>query len=195
MNATDTGVWDRMAVLSLAPDLDAIRSLTMVPEEALVDLARQVQFIMVEGVPGDLVECGVWRGGAALLMADMLRRAGCRDRKVWLFDSFAGLPSPETIDGPTALAWASTSRHPDDVANCRASLAEVRGNAERLGLTPFVELVPGWFSETLPQARTRLGAIALLRIDADWHASVQCCLDELYDLVVEGGVVANIENV
>jgi O-methyltransferase len=191
MEGVGDTVWDRMAVLSLAPDLDAIRPLTMVPEDALLDLARQVQFILAEGVAGDLVECGVWRGGAALLMADVLRRARCRDRRVWLFDSFVGLPPPQAIDGPAALAWAASGdQHRDDVVNCVASLADVRDSAERLGLTPFVEFVPGWFSETLPEARERIGSIALLRIDADWHASVQCCLEHLYDLVVEGGFVA-----
>ncbi len=73
--------------------LDKVRQFTMVAEASLVDLALQVKYLLVSNIPGDFVECGVWRGGAAFLMAELLRQAGVTDRKVWLFDSFEGLPS------------------------------------------------------------------------------------------------------
>jgi hypothetical protein len=66
---------------------------------------------------------------------------------------------------------------------------DVRLSAERLGLGPYVEIVKGWFDESLPVARERIGPVALLRIDCDWHSSVRTCLDELYDLVSEGGLI------
>jgi O-methyltransferase len=176
-------------VLQIAPDLQRVQPLTMVPETGLRDLADQVKFVLANGVPGVFVECGVWLGGAAFLVADLLRQAGARDRKVWLFDSFEGLPTPEVIDGPRALAFARNTGSPRYFDNCRASLGEVRRNAERLEVAEYTEFVKGWFTDTLPAHRARVGPIAILRIDADWYASVRCCLAELYDQVVEGGLV------
>ncbi|HEY8370770.1 MAG TPA: TylF/MycF/NovP-related O-methyltransferase [Thermodesulfobacteriota bacterium] len=173
----------------LRPTLDRIRPFTMVPEDWLVDLARQVRAVLTQGIPGHLVECGVWRGGAAFLMADLLRQAGVRDRKVWLLDSFEGLPPPEEIDGPHARRYARDTASRWYFDNCRASLEEVRRTAEDLGLAPYTEFVKGWFDQTLPTARERIGPIALLRIDADWYQSVRCCLEHLYDSVVDGGIV------
>jgi hypothetical protein len=99
-----------MATLKNIPDLtpllDKIRPFTMVAEASLVDLALQVKQALAHNIPGDFVECGVWRGGASFLMGELLRQAGVTDRKVWLFDSFKGLPPPEGIDGPAAVAYS-----------------------------------------------------------------------------------------
>src|SRR5919108_423410 len=89
----------------LEPILEKIRPFTMVRLESLVDLAFQIQHVLCHNVPGNFVECGVWRGGSSFLMAELLRQAGVTDRKVWLFDSFEGLPPPESIDGPAAIAY------------------------------------------------------------------------------------------
>lgn len=173
----------------LASIVEKIRPFTMVPERSLVELARQVCAIVAFDIPGDLVECGVWRGGASFLMAEVLRHAGVRDRRVWLFDSFEGLPPPEEIDGAPAMAYGRNPADPWYHDNCRASIEEVRRSAAALGLTPYTELVKGWFDQTLPAHRQRIGPIALLRIDGDWHSSVRCCLDHLYDQVADGGLV------
>src|SRR5437016_11334268 len=73
--------------------------------------------------------------------------------------------------------------------NCRASLQEVQRIATELGLASYTEFVKGWFEQTLPTNRDRVGPIAILRIDCDWYSSVQCCLENLYDQVVDGGFV------
>jgi O-methyltransferase len=65
----------------------------------------------------------------------------------------------------------------------------VQSSVDRLGLGDYVTLVKGWFDQSLPQARHSIEKIALLRIDGDWHSSVSCCLENLYDLVVPGGFV------
>jgi O-methyltransferase len=174
---------------SLAPIMEKIRPLTMVPERSLVELARQVRAILALQIPGDFVECGVWRGGASLLMAELLRQAGVSDRRVWLFDSFEGLPPPAEIDGARALAYPEDRANPWYYDNCRAALEGVQGSVAALGLGPWTRLVKGWFEASLPVHRDRIGPIALLRIDGDWHASVRCCLDNLYDQVVDGGLV------
>ena len=88
-----------------------------------------------------------------------------------------------------ALAYA---QHPEDPwyhDNCSATLEDVRSSAAALGLTAYTHFVKGWFEHTLPVQRQRLGPIALLRVDGDWYASVRCCLEQLYDQVVDGGLV------
>jgi hypothetical protein len=175
----------------LAPTLDLVRPFVMPPVsvDALVDLANLVQLVLEQRVPGDFVECGVWRGGGGLLMADLLRQAGVRDRRVWLCDSFQGMPPVEAIDGPAAIAEAGDPESPLYVDNSRVSLNEVRQTATELGLSAYVEFVPGWFHETLPVQRDRIGPIAILRLDCDWYTSVRVCLERLYDQVVDGGFV------
>jgi O-methyltransferase len=175
--------------LAYRPLIRRVRELTMVPELMLMGLAEQVQTVLSENVPGDLVECGVWRGGSAFLMAQLLRRAGEKGRKVWLFDSFEGLPPVGPRDGVRAHEWQADVNSPWYLDNCRASLEDVERSRRLLGLVPYTECVKGWFNETLPSHRERVGPIALLRIDADWYESVLCCLDNLYDQVSDGGLV------
>jgi O-methyltransferase len=169
--------------------LDRVRPFTMVPTASLENLAEQVLAVLQLDIPGSFVECGVWRGGASFLMADLLRQAGVSDRKVWLFDSFEGLPAPEPIDGERARKYVADKDRANYHDNCRASLEEVHKAAAELEISSFTEMVKGWFDQTLPANRDRLGRIAILRIDADWYSSVLCCLENLYDSVVEGGLI------
>ena len=171
------------------PVLDRVRPFTMVGMESLVALALQVRHVLGHNIPGDFVECGVWRGGASFLMAELLRQAGVTDRKVWLFDSFEGLPPPGGVDGPAAMAYSKNTDSPSYFNNCSASIEEVLRIATELGVASYTEFVKGWFDQTLPTNRDRIGPIALLRIDCDWYSSVMCCLDNLYDQVADRGFV------
>jgi hypothetical protein len=161
----------------------------MVPDSSLIALARQVVVALAHGIPGDFVECGVWRGGSSFLMAELLRRAGVRDRKVWLVDSFEGLPAPEPVDGERAATYVAQTDGPYYFDNCRAPLEDVQATARALGLDGYVEYVKGWFDDVLPSWSKGIGPIALLRIDADWYRSVRCVLEHLYDRVADNGFV------
>jgi O-methyltransferase len=184
------GQYDAWRELSyLGPTLERIRPLSMVPNHALIQLARQVRQTLAENVAGDFVECGVWRGGSAFLVADLLRRQGAAGRKVWLFDSFEGHRVPEEIDGPAAVEYVTNTDSPEYYDNCRVAIEDVQRSAQELGLSSYTEIVKGWFEESLSATRERIGSIALLRIDCDWHASVRTCLDQLYDQVSDGGFV------
>jgi O-methyltransferase len=166
--------FDDQAIKSLVA---AVRPFSMVNEDSLLVLAEQVATTLRSVVPGHFVECGVWRGGASFLMAGLLRLGGSRDRKVWLFDSYEGLPPPDTLNGERARTWAHDTTGKTYFDNCSASLDEVQRAARELGLEEYTEFVKGWFDQTLPIAREHLGQIAILRIDGDWYASVHCCLE------------------
>jgi hypothetical protein len=176
-------------IRQLEPILKQVETLTTTPRDALIDLARLVKAVLMFDIPGDIVECGSYAGGAAFLMAHLLREAGVRDRKVWLFDSFEGLPPPQEIDGAAAREYAEHPDAPENYDNCRASFADVRRTAKKLGLAPYTVCVKGWFEKTLPAHREHIGPISILRVDGNWYASVRCCLDQLYDQVADGGFV------
>jgi hypothetical protein len=142
------------------------------------DLARLAER---DGLPGAFVECGVWKGGCAAVMAWVARQAGS-GRSTWLFDSFEGLPEPTEEDG--ARAW-------EYVAGCAApqEAAEELLFA-RLKIDPrSVHVVKGWFQDTLPACKSEIGPIAILRVDGDFYESTRCCLEHLYEQTVQGGYV------
>ena len=151
---------------------------TLVSHEKLNALCTMIATLERDRIPGAIVECGAFKGGAAALMA---HESGNR-RELYLFDSFAGLPPPGPRDG----AMARTMYAP---GWCASTEGDVRAVLATLGcLTPRVHLIKGWFHETFP--RVAVGEIALLHIDADWHDSVAICLNTWFDRVVPGGFVA-----
>jgi len=141
-------------------------------------------------IPGSFVECGVAQGGCSALMA-MVAAEYDNGRRMWLFDSFEGLPSPtdQDYDKP----GKATGAHLRPLA--RGSCLGTQYQVEQLLFLKFgldrrnVLLVKGWFQDTLPASKERIGPISLLRIDGDWYESTKCCLENLYDQVVPGGWV------
>ncbi|MDO8833953.1 MAG: TylF/MycF/NovP-related O-methyltransferase [Vicinamibacterales bacterium] len=149
--------------------------------DATLDLQRQ-------NLDGAVVECGVAQGGSAALMG-LVTAIDPRRRHIWLFDSYEGLPDPTAADfkdGATGTHFRSLPR-----GSCLGTLEQVTELLfDELGLDRGrITLVKGWFDATLAANRGAVGPIALLRIDADWYESVKCCLDELYDSVVDNGYV------
>jgi hypothetical protein len=146
-----------------------IGMLTVVPIDALESLVKMVDSVLCERVPGALVECGVWRGGAGLLMGRRLVDSGDTTRKVWLFDSFEGLPPPSEKDGPRGRAWSSAEE--DDALlrydNFKSEFEELNDNIVKYGLDGRVQAVKGWFDTALAEYKREVGPIALLRVDAD----------------------------
>jgi hypothetical protein len=150
---------------------------------------RAARLVQDNGVPGDFVELGVARGGAAAVLGMVAFEGGKRDRMLWLFDSFEGLPEP-TADDFVADAPGSHVR-PLPKGSCLGRLAEVEGLLiDRIGLPKTgLKFVKGWFDETVPKYSGSIEKIAVLRIDADWYESTRTCLHALYDRVQAGGYV------
>jgi macrocin-O-methyltransferase TylF-like protien/glycosyl transferase family 2 len=155
---------------------------TMIGRRRLDDLEHCAHAVLDEGIPGDLMECGVWRGGACILMAGVLEVRQVGDRVLWVADSFAGLPAPDTrTDDGLDL---SPARAP----GLAVGLDEVKGNFARFGLLgERVRFLPGWFRDTLPAAP--VDRLALLRLDGDLYSSTMDTLQSLYDRVAKGGFV------
>jgi len=155
---------------------------TMIGMRRLTSLQRCVETVLAEDIPGDLVECGVWRGGASILMRAVLAAHGDKTRCVWLADSFAGLPRPDT-DNYKADKGLRFDRFAPVLA---VSEAQVRANFERYGLLDDqVRFLPGWFKDTLQDAT--IGRIAVLRLDGDLYESTIQALDALYPRLSPGG--------
>lgn len=172
---------------------EKVKPFTMVPEPAIGFLIGQVTALIANKVPGLLMECGVWRGGASMAMLLAQQAAfGRVERPVYMLDSFQGLPPVTVRDGPLARKWQDGGDPDNFLDNCRA----VRNELERtLGGMQFAEgdykIVEGWFDQTVPHVADEIKprSIALLRLDGDWYESTRCCLDSLVPLVSEGGIV------
>jgi O-methyltransferase len=156
---------------------------TMIGKVRLDHLQRCIEQVLAEGVAGDLIEAGVWRGGAAILMRAVLEAHEASDRTVWLADSFEGLPEPDPSRFP-----ADRGLRLDRYSELSVSLEQVRQAFDRYGLLDDrVRFLPGWFSDTLPPLRDRTWA--LVHIDADLYQSTSEALDNLYPSLAPGGFV------
>jgi hypothetical protein len=176
---------------------------TMLSPRRLFNAWDLVRAVERDGVPGAIVECGVWSGGSVGLMALASARYGDGTRPVHLFDSFEGLPQPSRHDeevledfrrdhGAMALDEGSDGSGLHAIGACRgAGAAEVRRFLERrLGIPAArLHVWEGWFQDTVPGAAAAIGPIAVLRLDGDWYESTRTCLEGLWDAVVPGGYV------
>jgi O-methyltransferase len=181
----------------LAADIEAVlsrvRHLTMVPESELHFSWMEAVRLADSPIAGAIVECGTWKGGCAFGMALCQRAAfGEVRRRVWMFDSFEGLPAATLRDGPDAIAYQADTQSPLYFDNCRADYQEVITSAVELGLgRDECHIVRGWFETTIPLELDSLRAsgIAVLRIDADWYDPVHYVLEMFAPLVTDGGVI------
>ncbi len=152
---------------------------TMIGHRRLDNIRECLETIHRENVPGNLIETGVWKGGACMYMKAILSSQGDTRRTVFLADSFAGLPPPvNAADG------ADLSGNP----YLAVSSEQVRLNFERFDLwDERVKFIKGWFKDTL--ATTPTGPLALLRLDGDLYESTRVTLEALYDRVSPGGYI------
>jgi O-methyltransferase len=169
----------------------AVRPRTMTAHEKLHALIVAARYVVDHGIRGDIVECGVWRGGSMQAVAHVLLGRGVTDRDLHLFDTFEGMPEPSaedlTRDGtPAAELLANSPR--DSRIWAEASLEDVRqGMAETGYPEERVHFHPGRVEATIPERAP--GAIALLRLDTDWYESTRHELEHLYARVPSGGVL------
>lgn len=160
--------------------------------EAPWALYQAIEYIVRNDIPGDIVECGVWSGGSMLLAAHALKHFGDTSRRIYLYDTFTGVPKPDPVDrrwdGVSALptwerhqqsggqwGYGGTQEHVREVVTSSGYPAE-----------NFV-FVEGLVEDTLPA--TRPDTISLLRLDTDLYRSTYHELVQLYPLLSVGGIL------
>jgi hypothetical protein len=159
------------------------RAHTMIGVPRLDNIQHCVEEVLRAGVAGDLIETGVWRGGASIFMRGILKAHGVSDRQVWVADSFEGLPPPDQARYPKDGA-SEFHRH----EALAVSLDEVRANFKRYGLLDAqVRFLKGWFRDTLPAAP--IEKLAVMRLDGDMYESTMDALVWLHPKLSPGGFV------
>lgn len=163
-------------------------ALTMLPVGRLNHLQTCVADVIRSSVPGDLIETGVWRGGATIFMRGILKALDVTDRQVWVADSFEGLPVPDAEKFPSE-AKAHAGPFMTKVCNHLAvGIEDVRRNFQAYGLLDDqVHFLKGWFRDTLPHAP--IERLAVMRLDGDLYESTHDALVNLYDRLSPGGYV------
>jgi hypothetical protein len=174
--------------------VDRVQPETMTSPEKIAALVEAARYVSRHRIPGDVVECGVWRGGSMKAVALTLLDLGDTDRELHLFDTFEGMPPPGANDArttevgavpaerllaesdKTSLIWAVAGM---DVV--RQTMAETGYPSDR------VHLHPGLVEDTTPDQAPE--TISLLRLDTDWYASTRHELEHLYDRLSPGGVL------
>jgi len=154
---------------------------TMIGWRRLENIQTCIEDILEREIPGDLIEAGVWRGGALILMRAVLKAHCVQDRRVWGADSFRGLPQPDALLYP-----ADEGDLTHTYQELAVSLNEVRANFEKYGLLDEqVRFLQGWFRETLPSAP--IEELSLIRLDGDMYESTYVALESLYPKLSRGG--------
>lgn len=156
---------------------------TMVGLKRLDNVQFCIQEIINNNIPGDFIETGVWRGGTTIFMRAVLKAYDITDRRVWVADSFQGLPSPKSDLYP---ADSNSKLH--YISYLSVSLEEVKNNFQKYNLLDDqVIFMRGWFKDTIPNAP--IEKIALLRLDGDMYESTIDVLNHLYPKLSIGGYI------
>jgi hypothetical protein len=188
-----------VAELSLPRDYDseaastirAVKPWTMTSPDKLYALILAVRHIAKYKIPGDIVECGVWRGGSMQATARTLLEAGDTSRHLYLFDTFEGMPPPSEddrrYDGKSAADLLATSARTAHVWAV-AALEDVQQGMSQIGYPEDqIHYIQGTVEETVPHGAPE--QISILRLDTDWYSSTKHELDTLYSRLVSGGVL------
>jgi O-methyltransferase len=157
------------------------RAESMIGLKRMQNLQDCIEQIIKDDVPGDLIETGVWRGGACIFMKANLEAWGDTTRKIWLADSFEGLPRPNA-----ELYPADTGDTLHKHGGLAVGAQQVRANFERYRLLDErVEFLVGWFKDTLPTAPVE--RLSLMRLDGDMYESTIQAIEPLYPKLSPGG--------
>ena len=156
---------------------------TMIGLKRLENIEFCIKEVIRNNIPGDFIETGVWRGGATIFMKALLKDSNINDRKIWVADSFEGLPKPNE-----ELYEADKGDSHYQFTELAIPLEVVKRNFEKYGLLDEnVKFLKGWFKDTLPIAPT--GKLAVVRLDGDMYESTMDGLVNLYPKLSKGGYI------
>ena len=161
-------------------------AVSMLPLARIDHLQFCIEEILASDIAGDLIETGVWRGGATIFMRAALKAYRATGRIVWVADSFEGLPVPDAEEFPLEAKARQGPVMTKTYKHFAVSLEEVQKNFRAYGmLDDQVRFLKGWFKDTLPKAP--IESLAILRLDGDFYESTRDALVNLYDKVSIGG--------
>jgi O-methyltransferase len=170
-----------------------VKQYTMTSKERLFALCDAVSYVVKHQIGGDIVECGVWKGGSMMAVADTLLKLNDTSRELYLFDTFEGMSEPTEQDrdftGESANSLLAKQKLDESSAMwCYSPLEKVQESVLGVGYpSNKVHFVKGKVEETLPYEG--LGKIAILRLDTDWYESTKHELIHLFPLIAPGGVL------
>ena len=177
-------------------DVDLIFSVldyTMTSPERMSALLTTIEHIVENDISGDIIECGVWRGGSMMLIAKKLVAIGLTDRNLYLYDTFEGMTKPDRIDvsydnTPAINTYNETYISEETSSWCMSSFEEVYENMLSTGYPKEkIFLVKGKVEDTLQPDKHK--SISLLRLDTDWYSSTLHELNCLYDKISTSGIL------
>ncbi|WP_460204269.1 TylF/MycF/NovP-related O-methyltransferase [Scytonema sp. NUACC21] len=168
---------------------EQVKPYTMTSVEALFALYTAMNYVLDRNIPGDIVECGVWRGGSALLAALILKARNVSDRKLYLYDTFQGMPTPTEfdVDKYGRTGFEMMEQYGDDIGWCYALLEEVQAAFSVHNFDFEIDFIQGDVIETLEKIKPE--TISVLRLDTDWYESTAAEFQHLYPRLSTGGVL------
>lgn len=173
---------------------DFCKPFTMTSIERMYSLYCSVNFVIRNKIKGDFVECGVWKGGSAMLIAKMLSKYNENDRKIFLYDTFEGMSAPTEMDkdilgGQADIRMQNSLKSDQNSIWCYSSIDEVKRNLLKTGFSiDNIIMIKGKVEDTLPGSILP-DSIALLRLDTDFYESTLHELNHLYPLLIIDGVL------
>ena len=167
---------------------------TMTSRERMYSLYLSIKYIIKAGIPGDFVECGVWKGGNTMLISYILQNLGITNRKIYLYDTFEGMSKPTEVDLKTSKKEGSVfnqwQKQNKDNYNtwCYAGIDEVKQNMFKTGYPQEnIKFIQGKVEDTIPNNLPN--QIALLRLDTDWYESTKHELIHMFPILLVNGVL------
>jgi len=164
------------------------RDYSLTSKERMYALYKAVRYVVEAGVPGDLVECGLWRGGSSMMIAHTLILSGQTGRKIYMYDTYGGMPEPSGRDVDINDVGARRKWERKGGSWAYASLDEVKANMISTGYPKeMLVFVKGKVEDTIPSKMPE--AVALLRLDTDFYESTYHELKHLYPALSRRGVL------
>jgi hypothetical protein len=173
--------------------IEKVKKETMTSNERIFGLIEAVKYIVASGIEGDIVECGVWRGGSVMAILNVLKELKSEDKHIYLYDTFDGMPEPTTDDvsfdgSPAKKLLDESEKNEQNVIWAYSGIDVVKKNVYDTGYDrEKIHFVPGKVEDTIPA--TIPEKISLLRLDTDWYESTKHELEHLFPRLSKGGIL------
>ncbi|AXT20762.1 macrocin O-methyltransferase [Flavobacteriaceae bacterium AU392] len=173
--------------------IEEVKRFTLTNPERIISLIRSIEHIEANNIKGDIVECGVWKGGSMMAALKTLNNLKSFDRNVYLYDTFEGMSEPTEMDKSFKGESASDAYQNKDKfwnqIECLSALDEVKSNIYKIDYpSNNIHFIKGKVEDTIPESGIPT-EIAILRLDTDWYESTLHEMEHLFPRLVKGGII------